>query len=168
MKNPLQYYKGDKIFWFRLFGKGLKFSKQEMLFSERNGLTKYWMVFGWRVTILEKQKTLKDYPITDEQEKVLQIDSSERYYIVIIDGFMYTLSGCMIKYAINSYLKKCEDSKISASAIKMIDGIEIAKFKISQLRQDNNKIYFGDTGTYIEEYMGQLRVVKPNGDVIDL
>jgi len=44
--------------WFRIFGYGLNFTKTQvpMLFMMRNGYKKYWTIFGFRVSLLYRNK----------------------------------------------------------------------------------------------------------------
>ena len=52
------HYKGDGFYWFRLFGRGLKFkdiTKHRLLFSERNGYEKYIKIGNWIVGYLPFQ-----------------------------------------------------------------------------------------------------------------
>lgn len=39
-------------FWFRIFGYGLSASTMKPLFSERNGYTKVWVIFGIKFKVL--------------------------------------------------------------------------------------------------------------------
>lgn len=45
-------YSWRKGFWFRLFGKGVCVSKGPLLFSERNGYTKVYRLFGFKIKLL--------------------------------------------------------------------------------------------------------------------
>jgi len=43
--------------WFRLFGRGIAWKNTRyhpLLFSQRNGYEKYFMIFGWCFTWLDK------------------------------------------------------------------------------------------------------------------
>ena len=44
--------------WFRLFGRGVKWKHEEqgLMFSERNGYTKYLKIGKWVIAILKKVK----------------------------------------------------------------------------------------------------------------
>ena len=44
------------IIWFRIAGYGLRLSKGEPLFSERNGLRKSINILGWRVMLLKANR----------------------------------------------------------------------------------------------------------------
>jgi hypothetical protein len=51
------YYKDEDVFWFRVFGYGLSFSKMKLTFSERSKINKFVKLpFGWRLTFLSKPK----------------------------------------------------------------------------------------------------------------
>jgi len=58
----LEYDYGDgvygKCFWFRIFGYGLHIKKHDadMLFSERYGYERYYVLFGLRARILKPIK----------------------------------------------------------------------------------------------------------------
>ncbi len=56
MKFPFFcFYKSNDCCWFRIWGYGLLFASYDMLFSERNGLKKYWQITKkWRLRILKK------------------------------------------------------------------------------------------------------------------
>ena len=57
--KPLTYYKGSRIFWFRIFGHGLSFTSLKygyVPFSIRHGYRKTYKIFGYRVEILKKDK----------------------------------------------------------------------------------------------------------------
>ena len=50
------YYFEKGLFWFRIFGYGLHIKdtkRHQLMFSERNGLTKYWKVGVWIVRVLK-------------------------------------------------------------------------------------------------------------------
>lgn len=50
------YHRSKGYFWFRLFGYGLHVKDSTitpMLFSERNGYTKYLKVGKWKIKILK-------------------------------------------------------------------------------------------------------------------
>lgn len=50
------------VFWFRIFGFGLNFSsrkKEEAYFSERNGFTKAWYIFGVRISFIRPIRWIK-------------------------------------------------------------------------------------------------------------
>lgn len=53
------FYREDPVskgMWFRLFGYGLHFTNSMLLFSERNGHTKYLKLpFGFRVRFLKRK-----------------------------------------------------------------------------------------------------------------
>jgi hypothetical protein len=55
MKNDFPFFccqlsEKKDLFWFRIMGYGLCFTKRKMLFSERTGATKSLpLFFGWRV-----------------------------------------------------------------------------------------------------------------------
>lgn len=40
--------------WFRVFGYGICLSTSPLLFSERNGYTKVWRVFGVKIKLLKR------------------------------------------------------------------------------------------------------------------
>lgn len=48
----MSYYKGEGIFWFRLFGYGLSFNKT-MKFSQRYGYSKYLKIGDVIITALK-------------------------------------------------------------------------------------------------------------------
>ena len=50
--SVLHYYKGEEIFWFRVFGYGLSFNKK-MKFSQRCGYSKYVRVGEVIITTLK-------------------------------------------------------------------------------------------------------------------
>lgn len=56
-KRVLAYYKGEKMFWFRICGIGLSFrniNRWPLLFSERNGYTKYFRIGNIVIKYLPK------------------------------------------------------------------------------------------------------------------
>jgi hypothetical protein len=55
--NFLCWYKSNGFFWFRFFGRGFCFkdsSKHRLLFSQRNGYSKYLKIGGWIISYLPK------------------------------------------------------------------------------------------------------------------
>lgn len=52
MGKVFYYHKSKDIFWFRVFGYGLSFSKR-LTFSQRYGFTKYIYFFGYVITFLK-------------------------------------------------------------------------------------------------------------------
>ena len=55
-RNVLYYYCGRGMFWFRIFGKGLHFrniNKHPLVFSERNGYTKYLLIGNIVIKVLK-------------------------------------------------------------------------------------------------------------------
>lgn len=53
------FYYAEGYFWFRIFGYGLHIKdakRHQLMFSERNGLTRYWKVGGWVVRVLTPNK----------------------------------------------------------------------------------------------------------------
>ena len=55
----LTYYKGQDIFWFRIFGYGLSFisvNHGHIPFSIRYGYRKSFNLFGYRIEFLKKEK----------------------------------------------------------------------------------------------------------------
>ncbi len=52
------YYIGYRVFYFRIFGFGLHFKRMEsgdsLLFSERYGYTKHWMIGKIKIKILTR------------------------------------------------------------------------------------------------------------------
>ena len=54
-------YFGNRIGWFRLFGVGMKWKdlrKHDLLFSERNGYTKYIRIRNWTFGYLKRSKII--------------------------------------------------------------------------------------------------------------
>lgn len=47
------YYRGENIFWFRLFGRGFCFKKR-FSFSQRNGYSKFIKIGDCAITFLKK------------------------------------------------------------------------------------------------------------------
>ena len=56
--NILTIHRSYKLFWFRIFGKGLVFKHESLglTFSQRFGKTKYTEMFGWIITFAPKKK----------------------------------------------------------------------------------------------------------------
>ena len=58
MKRILNFYWGEGIFWFRIFGRGLHFKntrKCKLYFSERNGYTKRLQIGRLSIRCLKKE-----------------------------------------------------------------------------------------------------------------
>ena len=57
-KRVLAYYKGEKMFWFRIYGIGFSFrniNRWPLLFSERNGFRKYLRIGNIVINYLPKE-----------------------------------------------------------------------------------------------------------------
>jgi len=57
----INYHSNKLLTWFRIFGYGLcfrntRFANFKLTFSERQGLTKYYQIFGYVITILRPNK----------------------------------------------------------------------------------------------------------------
>jgi len=52
----LRFYIGRDIHWFRFRCIGFSIKRTPLVFSERNGYTKYWRLpFGWRLSKLRRE-----------------------------------------------------------------------------------------------------------------
>ena len=55
MKKIFDSFKYRDLFWFRIFGYGLSFSKGRLLFSERYGYTKYLKIGNIKISFLNRR-----------------------------------------------------------------------------------------------------------------
>lgn len=78
--RPLTWHRGDGIFWFRIFGRGIVIedrTKKRALFSERYGYTKWLRLGKWAIKKLRPKYYHPFSRRIEEESSVASDDSAE-------------------------------------------------------------------------------------------